>query len=163
LLAGRTVNEIMDAVVEAVRPVDSTQDSEASRKAIKGCLSEVLERFPDVNLLELTDEQRAFAVERYVALDVFQRFALDLGKTIQDNAPSPRAVLSRLKEVKGYVRETVSAAFRKLRSSTETGTRERGRGHQGRSATTEVSSGNPSMGLCFDCTLGGDRRLSRAS
>jgi hypothetical protein len=117
LLAGRTASEIMDAVVEAVGPADGTQDTEASRKAIRGCLSDILERYPDANLLELSEEQRAFAVERYVGLDVFQRYALDLGKTIQDKAPSPSAVLSRLKEVKEYIRETVSAAFRKLRGA----------------------------------------------
>lgn len=117
ILAGRTASEIMDAVVEAVGPADGTQDAEASRKAIRGCLSEILERYPDANLLELSEEQRAFAVERYVALDVFQRYALDLGKTIQDKAPSPSAVLSRLKEVKEYIRETVSASFRKLKAA----------------------------------------------
>jgi hypothetical protein len=117
LLAGRSASEIMDAVVEAVGPADGTQDAEASRKAIRGCLSEILERYPEANLLELSEEQRAFAVERYVALDVFQRYALDLGKTIQDKAPSPSSVLSRLKEVKEYIRETVSASFRKLKAA----------------------------------------------
>lgn len=117
LLAGRSASEIMDAVVESVGPSDGTQDAEASRKAIRGCLSEVLERYPEANLLELSEEQRAFAVERYVALDVFQRYALDLGKTIQDKAPNPSAVLSRLKEVKEYIRETVSASFRKLKAA----------------------------------------------
>jgi hypothetical protein len=96
---GRTADDIMNAVVEAVRPVDGTQDAEASRTAIKGCLSEVLERFPDANLLELSDAERTFAIERYVALDVFQRFALDLGKVIQDKAPTASAALGRLKEV----------------------------------------------------------------
>ena len=117
LLAGRTAREIMDAVVEAVRPVDGTQDSEASRKAIKGSLSDVLERYPEANLLELTEEQRSFAIERYMALDVYQRYCLDIGKTIQDSAPNPTAVLSRLKDVREYIRETVTAAFRKLRTA----------------------------------------------
>lgn len=120
LLAGRSANEIMDAVVEAVRPVDGTQDSEASRKAIKVSLSDVLERYPDANLLELTEEQRGFAIERYVALDVFQRYCLDIGKTIQDNAPNSTAVLSRLKDIREYIRETVTAAFRKLRTAGQT-------------------------------------------
>jgi len=48
LLAGRSVNEVMDAVVEAVRPVDGTQDAEAERAAIRDALSELLTRFPDV-------------------------------------------------------------------------------------------------------------------
>jgi hypothetical protein len=107
----------MDAIVDAVQPVNGTQDAEASRTAIKGALSEVLQRYPDANLLDLTDEQRELAIERYVALDVFQRFALDLGKVIQDNAPSPRAALARLKEVKEYIKQAVSAAFRKLKTA----------------------------------------------
>jgi hypothetical protein len=102
--------------VDAVQPSNGTQDAEASRTAIKASLSELLQRFPDADLLELTDEQREFAIERYVGLDVYQRFALDLGKEIQDKAPSPTVALSRLKEVKDYIKETVSAAFRRLKA-----------------------------------------------
>ncbi|MDW7708778.1 hypothetical protein SCY21_22515, partial [Xanthomonas euvesicatoria] len=52
-----------------------------------------------------------------VAYDVFQRFELDVGQHIQDNAPTVSEGLARLKEVKDYVRQTVSASFRKLRES----------------------------------------------
>ena len=52
LLAGRAANEVMDAVVEAVRPVDGTQDAEAERAAIRDALSELLTRFPEADLLE---------------------------------------------------------------------------------------------------------------
>lgn len=45
LLSGRSANEVMDAVVEAVRPVDGTQDAEAGRTAIKASLSECLFAF----------------------------------------------------------------------------------------------------------------------
>jgi len=97
LLSGRSADEVMNAVVEAVRPIDGTQDAEASRAAIKDALSELLTRFPEAALLDLTEEQRLFAVERYAALDVFRRFQLDVGKVIQDKAPTPKAGLSRLK------------------------------------------------------------------
>jgi hypothetical protein len=105
----------MDAVVEAVRPSDGTQDAEASREAIKGCLSEVLDRFPDADLLALSEEQRDFGIELYVAFDVFQRYALDVGKTIQAKAPNAAAAVGRLKDVKDYIRQTVAAEFRRLR------------------------------------------------
>lgn len=114
VLRGKSANEVMNAVVEAVRPIDGTQDAEACRIAIKDALSELLTRFPDAVLLELTEAQRVFAVERYVALDVFRRFMLDVGKTIQDKAPTAKAGLARLKEAKDYIRETVAAAFKKV-------------------------------------------------
>ncbi len=117
LLTGRSVDDVMDAVVEAVRPVDGTQDTEASRAAIKDALAEMLTRFPDADLLTLEADQREFAIERYVAADVFRRFDLDLGRTIRDKAPTAVAALGRLKEVRDYIKETVAAAFRTLRNA----------------------------------------------
>lgn len=114
LLAGRTADEVMDAVVEAVRPVDGTQDAEASRQAIREALSELLSRFPNADLLDLSEEEGAFVIERYVAIDVYNRFNLDVGNAIRDNAPDYVSVLQRFKEVKDYIRETVSAKFRQL-------------------------------------------------
>ena len=105
----------MDAVVEAVRPPDGTQDAEASRAAIKDALSELLTLFPLADLLNLSPDERIFAVERFVAIDVYRRVILDIGKTIQEKASTAAAGLSRLKEVKDYVKETTAAAFRKLR------------------------------------------------
>ncbi len=117
LLAGRNAQEVMDAVVEAVRPVDGTQDSEAERAAIRDALSELLTKFPEADLLNLGPEQRAFAIERFTAIDVFRRFELDVGKTIVEKAPSAVTALSRLKEVREYVKQSVAAAFRKLRDA----------------------------------------------
>jgi hypothetical protein len=92
-LEGRSAEEVTNAVVEAIRPVDGTQDAEASRASIQNALSDLLQQFPEANLLELTEEQRIFAVERYLALDVFRRFELDLGVTIQEKAPDVRTAL----------------------------------------------------------------------
>ena len=117
LLAGRSAREIMDAVVEAVRPADGTQDAEAARASIKDALSELLTMFPQADLINLTEDQRGFAIERFVAIDVYRRFQLDLGKTIQDKAPTATVGLARLKEVKNYIKETVAAVFRKLKAA----------------------------------------------
>ncbi|AJC66959.1 hypothetical protein W909_13105 [Dickeya zeae EC1] len=117
LLSGRSAEQIMDAVVEAVRPVDGTQDAEASRAAIREALSELLTRFPDADLINLTPEQRNLAIERFTAFDVFHRFDLDVGQTIRDKAPNAVTALSRLKQARDYVRETVAAAFRKLKDA----------------------------------------------
>lgn len=117
LMAGRSADAVMDAVVEAVRPVDGTQDTEASRTAIKEALSDLLTRFPDADLLDLQEQHRELAIERYVAADVFHRFDLDLGKTIRDKAPNATAGLGRLKEIREYIQETVAASFRQLRNA----------------------------------------------
>jgi hypothetical protein len=120
LLVGRSAAEIIDAVVEAVQPGDGTLDADASRAAIKDALSELLVKYPDADLLELSEEQREFTIERFVAVDVFQRYWLDIGKTIQDKAPNAKTGLKRLKEVKEYVKEAIAAKFRALRAARQT-------------------------------------------
>jgi hypothetical protein len=120
ILAGQSAEEVTDAVTEAVRPVDGTQDAEASRAAIKDALADTLTQYPDANLLELSEEQKGFVVEAYVANDVYRRLYLDLGAKVIDSAPSLIAGLSRLKEIRDYIRETVSSSFRKLREKGET-------------------------------------------
>jgi len=110
----------MDAVTDAVRPVDGTQDSESSRAAIRDALSDTLEQYPTADLLNLTDQQKEYAIEAFVAGDLYGRFALDLGTHVIENAPSTSAGLSRLKEVRDYIRETVAEAFRNLKARGET-------------------------------------------
>jgi hypothetical protein len=127
----------MDAVIEAVRPIDGTQDAEANRAAIKNALVEVLTAFPEADFLNLTDEQRTMAIERFVAIDVFRRVELDIGAVIQSKAPTAVAGLARLKEVKAYVKETVAASFRRLRAASQVLTRGRV-GHLVRAAISEA-------------------------
>jgi len=115
LLSGRSTREVIDAIVQSVRPSDGTQDAEANRASIRDALCELLTKFQEADPLNLKTEEREFVVEQFVAIDVFRRFQLDLGKTIQEKAPSARTALVRLKEVKDYVKETISASFRKLR------------------------------------------------
>lgn len=115
-LQGRSVDQIITAIIERVRPVDGTQDAEAARDALQGALSsELLEQYPDADLLDLSEEQRLFIVERYTALDVFNHLALNIGKAIQSKAPSAAVGLARLRELKNYVKQTIAACFREAR------------------------------------------------
>jgi hypothetical protein len=120
LLAGRTAAEIIDAVIAAVQPGDGTLDADASRASIKDALSELLVKFPDADLLDLSEEQREFTIERFVAADVFQLYGLDIGKTIHEKAPSARTALRRLREVRDYIKEAMAARFRALRAAGQT-------------------------------------------
>jgi hypothetical protein len=115
LLDGRSAEEVMSAIIEAVRPINGTQDAESERVAIRDSLSELLTRFPDADLLNLDPEQREFVIERFTAVDVYNRFDLDVGQAIRDSAPTAATALSRLRQVKDYVKETVAASFRRLR------------------------------------------------
>ncbi|MCR4346106.1 MAG: hypothetical protein NUV55_02715 [Sulfuricaulis sp.] len=116
-LAGRNAKEIGDAIAEAIRPPDGTLDAEASRDAIAQALSDLVEQVPDVDLILLTPEQIELVIERYVAYDLCRRIELDIGLHIQDKAPDAAAAVSRIEDMKEYVRECVAAQFRSARDS----------------------------------------------
>ena len=86
--------------------------SSRAREAVSEALTELLDQFPDADLLDLTTEQREYALEKFVANDVFKRFELDVGKQVYGKAPSAALGLKRMQEVKEYMAEVVGTAFR---------------------------------------------------
>jgi hypothetical protein len=119
-LAGRSTEEIATAIIEAVRPVDGTQDAEAERSAMHDAMSELLAQFPEANLLNLSDAEREFVIEKFTAIDVARRFELDVGKHLLERAPTATVAMSRLKHMRAFIAETVAASFRKLRDQGRT-------------------------------------------
>lgn len=117
LLQGRSASEVMDAVVEASRVQDGTLDAETSRDAIRNALSELYKAHADVDLLNLTDEQRAFVIEHFVAHDVYGLFLRDVGKHLIDSAPDVSSGLGRLKQIRSYIQQTIAESFRRLRDT----------------------------------------------
>ncbi|MCP4617037.1 MAG: hypothetical protein GY844_11440 [Bradyrhizobium sp.] len=119
-LAGRSTEEIATAIIEAVRPIDGTQDAEAERAAIHDAMSELLTEYPDADLLALSDAEREFVIERFSAIDVARRFELDVGKHLLEKAATATVAMARLKQMRSYIAETVAASFRKLKDQGRT-------------------------------------------
>lgn len=119
-LAGRSTEEIATAIIEAVRPVDGTQDAEAERASIHDAMSELLDEYPNADLLNLSAGEREFVIEKFTAIDVARRFELDVGKHLLERAPTATVAMARLKQMRAYIAETVAASFRKLRAEGRT-------------------------------------------
>jgi hypothetical protein len=117
VLRGHTAKQIVGAIVEAIKPADGTQDAEASRKASTDAFSELLDKYPDADLLNLTDEQRLDVMEYFIGNDVFNRVWLDVGPAIQDKASSAGMALQRMAEMQQYIKSEVARVFRQERNS----------------------------------------------
>ena len=115
VLAGRAAREVIGQVADAIRPPDGTLDAEFNRISIRDSLSDLLNEFPDADLLHLSANELLFVIERYIAYDIFGLVRLDIGTIIQDKAPTVGIALERLRDIRDYVRQTVAAEFRKLR------------------------------------------------
>ena len=115
-LRGQSAKNIISYIVEAIRPIDGTQDAEASRASVSQALSEVLNIFPEADLQKLSDEQCDFVIERYVIGDVFRRIELDMSASIRSKARYVSTVARRLEEMRDYVCSAVESAFEKVKS-----------------------------------------------
>ena len=111
-LAGRSQREIADAVTDALRPIDGTQDTDAARDAMSRAFSELLEAEPAADLMALSADQIERVVEGYIANDLTNRIDLDVGKAVLDKAPDAATGVARLEEMKSYVRQELGRRFR---------------------------------------------------
>lgn len=110
-IKNQSAQKIIASIIETIRPIDGTQDAEASRTSINKALSEVLEQYPEADLQCLTDEQREFVVEQYLSEDIICRFELDVAESIRIKAPDVLTALIRLKEAHEYIRSSVRSIF----------------------------------------------------
>jgi hypothetical protein len=111
-LAGRPAREVGDRIIDAVCPVDGTQDAEAHRDSLSRSISELAEQFPNLDLTALTPEQIDLLLERFVSYDLCHRIELDIGKAIFAKAPDAAAAVKRIEEMRQYVGQKVAASFR---------------------------------------------------
>lgn len=102
----------------SLKPLAGTAAPSMPRRPVRR--SETLYRIflgqhSDVDLLNLTDSQREFVIERFASHDVYRRFVLDVGQTPIDKAPNATIGLARLKQAHNCIRQTIAESFRLLR------------------------------------------------
>jgi hypothetical protein len=131
-LAGRPAREAGEKIIDAVCPVDGSQDTEARRDSLSRAISELTEEFPNVDLTALTPEQIDRLLEVFIAHDISHRIELDVGKAILEKAANYAAAVKRFEEMRQYVREKVSGVFRAKLQAGEKLTRNTGASLMGR-------------------------------
>ena len=117
-LVGLSPSEFADALVDAIRPIDGTQDAEATRDSVARALSDMLDQNADIT--SLTPQQVDQVTASTLGYDVALRIELDVGKAIIAKAPTKGDGLERLQEMKDYVREIVAAEYAEERASVGT-------------------------------------------
>lgn len=117
-LVGLPPSEFADALVDAIRPIDGTQDAEATRDSVARALSDMLDQNADIT--SLTPQQVDQVTASTLGYDVALRIELDVGKAIIAKAPTKGDGLERLQEMKDYVREIVAAEYAEERASVGT-------------------------------------------
>lgn len=113
-LRGMSARDVTSLLADAFGPITGDQDGEVSRMAIDEALSELLEVHPDADLTALTEQQIQEVTGLYLSEDIYTRVCLDVGKSMQLNAPSAEVAARRFEQIREYIREIVSDSLRRL-------------------------------------------------
>lgn len=116
-LAGKSQQEVADAIIEAVAPADGSQDAEASRDSAARAFAEVLAQDPNADMTALTVDQVEFFFERFLANDLVARIQLDVGSAVIEKAPDAVTGLNRLQQMQDFVRQQFAASVRELKAA----------------------------------------------
>lgn len=116
-LAGRSQQEIADAIIDAVTPTDGTQDAESSRDSAARAFAEVLEVNPTTDLMALPQDMVELFFARFLGNDLVARIQLDVGKAVLDRAPDAAAAVQRLETMQSFVKQEFNRAVQALKDA----------------------------------------------
>lgn len=116
-LAGKSQQEIADAIIDAVTPTDGTQDAESSRDSAARAFAEILEINPAADLTALPQEMVELFFERFLGNDLVARIQLDVGKAVLDRAPDAATAVQRLETMQSFVKQEFNRAVQALKDA----------------------------------------------
>jgi hypothetical protein len=117
-----SAQEIADEIAKRTMPSGGSQDESACQESMAQAMQDLLVKDPDVNLLNMDDDNIWGLIESFLGYEVFHRLSLDIGQVFENSALSPRERVARMKEMRDYIKAEVSAQVEALRSDSSTST-----------------------------------------
>jgi len=117
-----SAQEISDEIVRHTTPAGGSQDEAASQQSMAQAMQDLLDRDPDIDLLNLDDNSIWALIESFLGYEAFYRLTLDIGQVFEDAALSPRDRVTRMKEMHDYLKAELSSQVEALRGDTSNAT-----------------------------------------
>jgi len=117
-----SAQEIADEIVRHTIPAGGSQDEAASQQSMAQALQDLLARDPDIDLLNLNDNSIWALIESFLGYEAFNRLCLDIGQVFEDATLSPRGHVTRMNEMRDYLKSELSSQVEALRGNTTSAT-----------------------------------------
>jgi hypothetical protein len=86
-------------------------------------MSDLLTIDPDVDLLNMDNDSIWTVMELFMANEAFNRLNLDIGQLFESERYSPREAVSRMNDMRDYLKSEISAQIQELRKDTSNPTK----------------------------------------
>lgn len=111
-----SVQEVADEIVKRTTPSGGSQDEAACQHSMAQAMEDLLAKDPDVDLLNLDDDGIWGLMESFLGNEAFHRLSLDIGQVFESSSLSPRDSVTRMNEMRDYLKSELSARVEALRS-----------------------------------------------
>lgn len=104
-----SVREAKDRIIEAIQPVDGSQDTESIRESLNQAMGDMLEIHEDASLDSLTEEQFDTLMSSFIAHEIYSHFMLEVGETLLAKGGSQG--VERANDVLDYIKAEVGRVY----------------------------------------------------
>ena len=110
------VYQFVDAIVDNVCPSGGSPDEESCRDSANYAISGFLNKNPDADISNLSDDALWSLTASFLGHEAFSRVQFDIGNTFEKKQVTWQERISRLKEMREYMEAEISAQINKLRT-----------------------------------------------
>jgi len=104
-----SVREAKDRIIEAIQPVDGSQDTESIRESLNQAIGDMLEIHEDASLDNLTEVQFDTLMSSFIAHEIYSHFMIEVGEALLAKGGSEG--MERANDVLDYVKAEVSRVY----------------------------------------------------
>ena len=111
-----TTEDVISTIVDFILPLSGSVDEESCRNAMAEALSELLVEKPDIDILNLPEEDIWELLKRFIEKQIVRQITFDIGQVLESDTISIEDKLNRLDEIERFVQSVVSNSFDKVRN-----------------------------------------------
>jgi hypothetical protein len=115
--------EVADEIIDQVISTGGSLEEESCRDSMAQAMSDLLTIDPDVDLLNMDNDSIWTVMELFMANEAFNRLNLDIGQLFESDRYSPREAVSRMNDMRDYLKSEISAQIQDLRKDTSNPTK----------------------------------------
>jgi len=117
-LRNLSVSEIADEIINQIVSTGGTLDEESCRDSIAQAMSDLIIIDPDVDFLNLDNNSIWIIIELFLANEAFNRLILDIGQLFESARYSPKDAVSRMNDIRDFLKSEISAQIQESRANT---------------------------------------------
>lgn len=108
---------VADEIIDQVISTGGSLEEESCRDSMAQAMSEFLAINPDINLVNMDNNSIWTVLELFIANEAFNQINLAIGQIFESAKYSPKATVSRMNDMRDYLKSEISAQMQSLRKN----------------------------------------------